>query len=69
MNKYYFTFGSGQVNEGLCQPIIAENIHIATEKMNELYGTEWAFSYTEEQWAEPLPFGMPKELELAVIHA
>lgn len=68
MNKYYFTFGSGQVNEGFCQPIIAKDMIIARQKMHDLYGQEWAFCYTEEQWAEPLPYGMPKEIELAEIY-
>lgn len=69
MEKYYFTFGSGQVNEGMCQPIVASSREAARNKMIELYGIEWAFCYTGEEWLEPLPYGIPKETELSTIYA
>lgn len=50
--KFYFTFGSGQVGEGTCQIIEANNMHDARETMFQKCGDKWAFAYTEEQWEE-----------------
>lgn len=50
MKTFYFTFGSGQVNQGYCQPIKAENSQKAREKMVEMYGIKWAFQYNEEDF-------------------
>lgn len=47
---HYFTFGAGQEQEGFCQPILAENAVEAREIMVEVYGSQWAFQYTEEQY-------------------
>jgi len=48
--KFIFTFGSGQKNEGRAQPIIAEDILQAREKMISVYGIKWGFCYSEEEW-------------------
>lgn len=50
MEKWYFTFGGGQINEGYCQPIIATSYGNARKKMIELYGIEWGFQYSQEEW-------------------
>ena len=62
MNVYYFTFGCGQKHHGEVQPIYANNMMVARNKMFELFGDKWAFSYTEEQWNQ-----WKKELELRLI--
>lgn len=50
LNKYYFTFGCGQRNAGMVQPIMASSMEEARKIMVEHYGTEWSFSYTEDEW-------------------
>ena len=47
--KWRFTFGCGQAHYGYCQPIIG-TFNSARKKMFELYGAEWAFQYSEEEW-------------------
>ena len=47
---FYFTFGLGQTNAGKCQPIRAKNMIEARGYMVQLHGTNWAFSYDEEDW-------------------
>lgn len=54
LNTYYFTFGSKQCYEGKYQPIMAKNMEIASKKMFEMYGRDWSFNYTEEQWNKVL---------------
>ena len=43
------TFGCGMENAGYCQPILG-TYSSAREKMFELYGTKWAFQYSEQDW-------------------
>lgn len=50
MNKYIFTFGSGQLYQGFYQPIFAENGNIARAKMIELHGIKWSHQYNEDEW-------------------
>lgn len=52
INKHLwrFTFGGGHEHEGFCQPILALNADEARTKMVELYGTKWAFQYSEDEW-------------------
>lgn len=50
MEKYLFTFGGGHELQGYCQPIFASSYNEARNKMVELHGLSWAFSYTEENW-------------------
>lgn len=50
MEKHYFTFGMGHKKAGNCQPILAKTVAEAREKMKEMYGSEWAFHYTEEEF-------------------
>lgn len=47
---FYFTFGSGQKHAEHYQPIKAENSSKAHAKMCEVYGTAWAFDYTQKDW-------------------
>lgn len=52
MGKWYHTFGCGQINEGKVQPIIATTYEKSRQKMFELYGNKFAFSYPEKEWLE-----------------
>jgi len=55
---WMFTFGWGQPNAGCVQPIEAEDAYAARLKMMSLYGKNWSFQYTEEQFnASPLIAG------------
>lgn len=62
MNVYYFTFGCGQKHHGEVQPIYANNMMVARNKMFELFGDYWAFSYTEEEWNK-----WKKQIELRLV--
>ncbi|MGL4801940.1 MAG: hypothetical protein ACRC18_06715 [Cetobacterium sp.] len=69
-NIYYFTFGGGQrigdiILEGKCQPIKADNQNNATNKMLEVYGTNWCWCYTQDEW-EKYPIEI-REVELELI--
>lgn len=48
----YFTFGSGDINEGWCQPIVATSAKKAREHMFRLHGDKWCFQYSEAKWQE-----------------
>lgn len=61
---FYFSFGYGHKHYGYYQPIKAENKSKAHKKMVEVYGTEWAFIYTEREWLDANPNSMYKPLEL-----
>jgi hypothetical protein len=50
MEKYYFTFGCGMPFEGYAQVVYANGYNEAREKMVSVYGTVWAFQYSEEDW-------------------
>lgn len=52
MRKFIFTFGSGQLYQGYCQPIYAETWTRAREIMMNIHGAHWGFQYTGEQWEE-----------------
>lgn len=72
MQKFYFTFGSGQTHnnvlmEGKCQPIIAINQNVAVEKMRELYGNNWCWVYTLEEWLNIKPSMREEELETITV--
>ena len=65
-----FTFGKGQQHAGHCQPIKASSHEAARTKMFELYGSEWCFQYSEQQWQEVIDNPMrfwPMEEELPLI--
>lgn len=47
---FYFTFGYGHIHQGYYQPIKAKNMPNAYNTMNDIYGTDWAFNYTQEDW-------------------
>lgn len=49
-SRYVFTFGGNHPFEGRCQPIYASSDSEARDLMCAVYGTNWAFQYTEEQW-------------------
>ena len=51
-STWYFTFGCGQKHAGYCQPIKAPSYGSARAKMFEMYGAEWAFQYSEQEWNE-----------------
>jgi len=50
LNKYYFTFGFGQVHQNGFHVIEAENGFIAREEMFRKFGNKWAFQYSELTW-------------------
>lgn len=72
MKKFIFTFGCGQVLQGHCQPIYAENMRIARAKMFEIHGRKWGFPYTEEEWekarVQSIKYGYKLETELNPIY-
>lgn len=47
---FYFTFGSGQVNENCYCIINAVNWDEARKLMFDMYGNKWAFQYIEKDW-------------------
>lgn len=58
MNRYIFTFGSGQLYAGFYQPIYANDGMEARVKMLEIHGLKWGFQYTDEEWkAAKLKYG------------
>ena len=77
MNVYYFTFGCDQKHEGEVQPIHANNMMVARNKMFELFGEAWAFSYSEEEWNkwkkqvadEHLPFPIERERKPVYVYS
>jgi len=50
MQKFYFTFGFGQVHEGGFHIIEADHYMQARKKMHERFGSKWAFQYPEDDW-------------------
>lgn len=52
MDKYIFTFGSGQLYAGFYQPIYASCREEARAKMIEIHGTKWSHQYTDEEWKD-----------------
>lgn len=52
MKRFYFTFGHGIDNPHRnCYHVeVAEDYIKAREQMNDKFGTDWAFQYTEEEW-------------------
>ena len=66
---YIFTFGYGQPNEGKYVKVWG-TYETARQKMVAIYGLNWAFQYSEEQWNDWLarkPWYIPAETELDVI--
>ena len=67
--KYWiFTFGSGQLYEGYFVKIFG-TFYEARSKMFELFGREWSFQYSEEEWDEWLkskPEWIPAEKEFHI---
>lgn len=52
MEKHYFTFGIGQVNQGHYVIIEADDPETASKEMFKRFGRKWAFQYTEKEWVE-----------------
>ena len=48
--KYYFTFGVGSPLGKHYHVIEADSEKEAREEMFRLFGNEWAFDYTEQEW-------------------
>lgn len=71
METVYFTFGCGQENAGMVQPIVARNIFDARSLMFDLHGTKWSFMYDASQWQEckekAKERGYPIERELPLV--
>lgn len=67
LKTFYFTFGGGQRYQGHYQPIMAIDSKRARAKMVEIYGTEWAFDYDEEQWKSAGEYYIGKGLETIVV--
>jgi hypothetical protein len=49
-STWYFTFGVGQTNSGKVQPIKAQDSEQARTKMFDVYGKEWCWQYSQEDW-------------------
>lgn len=52
MNKYYFTFGEGQLNHGKYVVIESDFLWNATAIMFSRFGSSWSWSYNQEEWFE-----------------
>lgn len=52
MNTYIFTFGLGSQLKERYQPIIADDYEQARKVMESVYGTNWSFGYTEEEFEQ-----------------
>lgn len=63
MKKHYFTFGQNSYYHNHVQIIYAESPEQAEDKMFELWGSQWAFQYTEEQWQASISEGFFKNIE------
>lgn len=50
MEKYYFTFLMSDTPRCRCYHVEEGSYEEAREKMIQLYGTNWAFQYSEEEW-------------------
>lgn len=50
LKEFIGSFGAGQKQEGTCQPIMAESYGMARKIMFGLYGEEWGFMYTRDEW-------------------
>lgn len=68
-NKWIFTFGSGQPNEGK-YVVFHGTFGEARQKMFDLFGSRWAFQYSEEEWQkwveECKKIGYPCETQMEV---
>lgn len=51
MEKWYFTFGSGQVHAN-CFIVFKGSFYEAREKMFNSFGNKWSMQYSEEEWNE-----------------
>ncbi len=63
MNKYYFTFGFGQVHEGGYYVIEADNASDARTKMFNQFGDKWSMQYDSAEEAGVEEFGL-EEIKL-----
>lgn len=67
MEKWYFTFGSGQTDEdgnslyNYYLRIKARSYLEARNKMNSLRGDKWSFQYSEQEFA-----GQPEKYNLKI---
>ena len=62
MNKYYFTFGSGQPHENCYHVIKFDSPKSARCLMFERFGRKWAMMYTSAEEAGVEQFGL-KEIK------
>ncbi len=51
MEKFYFTFGSGQAHENCYHVIEAENRQVARIEMTYRFGKEWSMQYVSAEAA------------------
>lgn len=69
MQKFYFTFNLNHVLAEYVRPIMAKDIDEATAKMFEMYGKDWGFDYTEEQYNRGVAEGsISVRKELATVY-
>lgn len=68
MNKYIFTFGSGQEFEGFYQPIYSETFTEARKLMYKIYGNNWSSQYSEREWKEAEKEGYAIEQPLKALY-
>jgi hypothetical protein len=50
--KYYFTFGSGQLHEGSFVVIETTSADLARKRMVDMYGLKWSMQYSESDWID-----------------
>jgi len=50
--KWYFTFGSGQVHDG-CYIVFFGTFSTTRKEMFNRFDHKWSFQYSEEQWNNP----------------
>lgn len=62
MKNFYFTFGIGQPLQNFYQPIVAEDMNQAREKMFKEWGNNWGFAYSEEEFSQAMKGGYLTEL-------
>ena len=72
MKKFIFTFTQSHPLRDFYQPIYARDSLTARAKMFEIYGENWGFEYTEEQWKmweeEAMRMGVPLQSSLDPIY-
>lgn len=67
LETFYFTFGIGHHLTAYCQPIQADTSNKAREIMFAIHGSDWASSYSEDQYSRFVEKHGPKN-HLTAVH-